>query len=63
MPARYFLATRCASRGKWALALEILLGFFLISFHPAVFWSGLFWLSSGLSVLAGIVYGWEHAPR
>jgi hypothetical protein len=53
----------CRARDwKWALALEILLVFFLISFHPAVFWSGLFWLSSGLSVIGGIVYGWEHAP-
>ena len=53
----------CRARDwKWAFALEILLVFFLISFHPAVFWSGLFWLSSGLNVIGGIVYGWEHAP-
>lgn len=53
----------CRARDwKWALPLWILLVFFLISFHPAVFWSGLFWLSSGCSVIAGILYGWEHAP-
>ncbi len=53
----------CRARDwKWTLPLGAFLGFFVLSFIPPVFWSGLFLLSSGLCVIAGIVYGWEHAP-